>query len=80
MAEEKKEVKEQEGIVWHENTEAPEFYPEKLIPAEIEDVKGVLLDQCHSKHYVPTEEAKKELQSKLKKYQRWAYVNAQRGR
>ena len=51
MAEEKKEVKEQEGIVWHENTEAPEFYPEKLIPAEIEDVKGVLLDQCHSKHY-----------------------------
>ena len=31
MAEEKKEVKEQEGIVWHENTEAPEFYPEKLI-------------------------------------------------
>ena len=35
MAEEKKEVKEQEGIVWHENTEAPEFYPEKLIPVVI---------------------------------------------
>ena len=77
---EKKEEKKQEGIIWHDaNKEMPEFYPEKLIPAEIEDKKGVLLDQCHSKYYIPTEEAKMALQKKLKKYGHWAYVMNQRG-
>lgn len=71
----------QEQVIWHEvDKEMPEFYPEKLIPAEIEDKEGVLLDKCHSKHYIPTKEAKVELRNKLKKYKYWAYLNAQRGR
>jgi len=62
------------NLEWHDATEMPEFYPDRLIPAEVEDKKGVLLAGCHSKYYKPTEEAKKVLQAKLKKFQRWAYL------
>jgi len=63
------------NLEWHDATEMPEFYPDKLIPAEVEDKKGVLLARCHSKYYKPTEEAKKVLQAKLRKYKQWAYLN-----
>ena len=63
------------NLEWHDTTEIPEFYPDRLIPAEIEDKQGVLLAGCHSKYYKPTEEAKKVLSTKLKKYKCWAYLN-----
>jgi len=65
----------QEEFVWHDaNKEVPEFYPETLIPVEIEDKKGVLLTDCHSKHYVVTDKAKQDLQNRLKKFGLWAYL------
>lgn len=78
--EEKKE--QQEEFVWHDaNKEIPEFYPDTLIPAEIGDKKGVLLTDCHSEHYIVTNEAKQELQKKLKKFGQWAYLqNRVKGR
>jgi len=66
MEEEKKEKK-----IWHSPDEEPEFYTDHVI--KIED-DAVLVNE-HSKYYKPTKVAKQELQEKLKKFKRWAYLN-----
>ena len=64
---------EKEEFTWHDSNEMPEFYPDKMIPITIDDKKVVLLTDCHSKYYIATDSAKKELQNELKKFKYWAY-------